>query len=245
MKTTRKVAQPRSAIERVVEALGKGVAAAEVLVPEGCAEVTMNTGHVFHITAQNTGVEEGRFNEYHDADEYAYAVEHWGFKLVPKVEDGACYLYAASGPKNIYRHGIGAVLPDDDSTGEKGGFYAVLFSCADDFADYMADGTFWEPDGTPTGNVHGDWLTLEDASAKEPWPQVELYPLTQAQLHAAEENAGYGEHCQMHGLVCTQVWVDNKGPAALYEFWQADSEGDPEWCKLWVRVRDGKLHAEY
>lgn len=77
-------------------------------------------------------------------------------------------------------------------------------------------------------------------------PRVKLYPLTQAELHAAEENGGVTEHVQWHEITCTEVWVDADGnPRALYEFWYMGEEGQPEWAKFYVSVRDGKLYGEY
>lgn len=75
---------------------------------------------------------------------------------------------------------------------------------------------------------------------------IKLYPLAQNDLHLAEANGGLTEHWAMHDITCTQVWVDNNGqPRALYEFWYMGVEGQPEWAKLWVTVRDNKLYGGY
>lgn len=74
---------------------------------------------------------------------------------------------------------------------------------------------------------------------------VKLYPLTQEDLHMAEENGGVTEHVQWHEITCTNVWVEAGVPRALYEFWYMGDEGKPEWAQFWLTVRDGKLYGEY
>lgn len=88
-------------------------------------------------------------------------------------------------------------------------------------------------------------VTVEEIVPVPPSVCVKLYPLTQAELHAAEENSGYTEHVQWHEISCTDVWVEAGVPYAVYEFWYMGDEGKPEWCKFWLTVRDGKLYGEY
>lgn len=76
--------------------------------------------------------------------------------------------------------------------------------------------------------------------------RVVLYPLTQADLYAAEERGGLTEHVQMHDLACTEVWVNADGQAcALYEYWLWGEDQQVEWAKLWLTVRDGVVIGEY
>ena len=105
------------------------------------------------------------------------------------------------------------------------------------------------PRGCPTGDAEDEENLREEQADKlarrNVRSTVKLYPLTQEDLHMAEENGGVTEHVQWHEITCTSVWVEASVPYALYEFWYMGEEGQPEWAKFWLTVRDGKLYGEY
>lgn len=200
--------------------------------------------------------------EFESKQEYVAAVAAMGLEVITvhDEEDFAHGTYQGSEGN----FGCGGPTSDD---GCEPGYYAVLYDTAAEFEEYAysEDGFAMPPRGCPTGEYVPDAedeenLREENISKVQrrtlarfnAHSAVKLYPLTQEDLHMAEENGGVTEHVQWHDITCTSVWVDGLGvPHALYEFWYM-GDGDtmvdgckPEWAKFWLTVRDGKLYGEY